>query len=151
MMNREELERLIVDASDGVLNTSEIEKLENELKNHPDLYEDYHAIMKLPDFSPLYQVNLETEHQLSIRKIKQGIRDLSYVADSFEVISLNWFRRYALAASLAIFAITSLFTFIQQRNTQVDRDEVVDELFYPLDENSVAENYVLYLEDLSEE
>lgn len=150
-MNREELERRIVDASDGVLNTSEIKKLENELENHPDLYEDYLAIMRLPDFSHLYQVNLKNGYQSSIRKIKQDIRDLSYVPDSFEVISLNWFRRYALAASLAIFAITSMFTFIQQRDVQVDRDEVVDELFYPLDESSVAENYVLYLEDLSEE
>lgn len=150
-MNREELERWIVDASDGVLNTSEIEKLENELQSYPDLYEDYLAIMRLPDFSHLYQVNLKTGYQSSIRKIKQDIRDLSYVPDSFEVISLNWFRRYVLAASLAIFAITSMFTFIQQRDVQVDRDEVVGELFYPLDESSVAENYVLYLEDLSEE
>ncbi|WP_234567370.1 hypothetical protein [Rhodohalobacter sp. 614A] len=151
-MKREELERLIVDASDGVLTASEIEKLENELHKHPDLYEDYQSIMKLPDLSTLYPADLQTENfGRSIQNIKQSIRDFSYVPDSFEVISLNWFRRYALAASLAVFAITSLFSLIPFGKEQVDSEEVVEEYFYPVDENSIAENYVLYLEDLSGE
>lgn len=151
-MKREKLERLIVDASDGVLTTSEIEALKKELRNHPDLAQDYQAIMKLPDLSNLYQADVATEsHHSSIRSIKQSIRDLSYVPDSFEIISLNWFRRYALAASLAIFAVTSLFSFITLGEEPIDSDEVVQEMFYPVDENSIAETYVLYLEDLSDE
>lgn len=151
-MKRAELERLIVDASDGVLTAGEIKNLEKELRNYPDLYEDYKSIMKLPDLLNLYQADLETvNHQSSIRTIKQSIRDLSYVPETFEVISLNWFRRYALAASLAIFAITSLFSFIELGDQQADSEEVVEEYFYPVDENSIAENYVLYLEDLSDE
>lgn len=151
-MKRAELERLIVDASDGVLSQREIEQLEKDIQKYPDLYDDYLAIMRLPDISKLYQADLQTvNHQSSIRTIKQTIRDLSYVPETFEVISLNWFRRYALAASLAIFAITSLFSFIQLGEEQVNSEEVVEEYFYPVDENSIAENYVLYLEDLSEE
>lgn len=151
-MKREELERLIVDASDGVLNQPEIEQLEAELQKYPDLYEDYLTIMKLPDISNLYQVDLETvNHQSSIRKITESIRELSYVPDTFEVISLNWFRRYALAASLAIFAITSLFSFIESGDQQADSEELVEEYFYPVDDSSIPENYVLYLEDLSDE
>lgn len=151
-MKKEELERLIVDASDGILTASEIENLEKELRNHPDLAEDYQAIMKLPDLSNLYLEDLQTEkHQSSIRNIKQRIRELSYAPDTFEVISLNWFRRYALAASLAIFAITSLLSFMQLGEEQPDSEEVAEEMFYPVDENSIAENYVLYLEDLSDE
>lgn len=150
-MNREELERWIVDASDGVLTEREIERLEQELHNHPDLYEDYQAIMKLPDLSHLYRADLDTGHQLSVQKIKTTLRDLSYVPDSFEVISLNWFRRYALAASLAIFAITSLFSLIQPVVEETSSEAIAEELFYPVDESSVTENYVLYLEDLSEE
>ena len=151
-MNREELERRIVDASDGVLSASEKKNLEKELQKHPDLYEDYKAIIKLPDLSNLYKANFRTEnHQASVQRIQQSIRDLSYVPDSFEVITLDWFRRYALAASLAVFAITSLFSFIQLGEEQVDAEEVAEEMFYPVDENSVAENYVLYLEGLSDE
>ena len=151
-MNREELERLIVDASDGVLSSHEIQRLEKELLNHSDLYEDYQAIMNLPDVLALYQADLNADrHQSSIQKIQMAIRDLPSGTESFEIITLNWFRRYALAASIAIFAVTSVFSLVQSQDEQVDSEEVVEELFYPVDENSLAENYVLYFEDLSEE
>lgn len=152
MKNREELERLIVDASDGLLNSNEVENLENELQNYPDLYRDYKSIMNLPDLTQLYDSDLKVKpHQSSIRKIKEGIRDLSNTSDSFEIITLNWFRRYALAASLAIFALTTIFTFIQQEQASVSIEEVVEEYFYPLDEYSMADNYILYLEELPED
>lgn len=150
-MKREELERLIVDASDGVLNASEIKKLETELQNYPDLYEDYRVIMNLPDLNSLYQTDSEVvQHQSSIQLIKQGIREISNKANSFEVVTLDWFRRYALAASIAIFAITSVFSFIQSHNIKTDSEMVAEEYFYPSDE-SATDSYVLYLEELAEE
>lgn len=150
-MEREKLERLIVDASDGVLSSHEIKELENKLRDHPELYEDYRAIMNLPDIADIYQADLETGHyQFSIQKIQRNIREISEIPNSFEVISLNWFRRYALAASLAIFAVTSLFSFIQSDDDETDSEVVVEEMFYPV-ENSLADNYVLYFEDLTEE
>lgn len=150
-MKREELERLIVDASDGVLNASEIEKLENELQNHPDLFEDYLAIMKLPNLNRLYQIDSEViQHQSSIKAIKQSIRDISDKAESFEMITLHWFKRYALAASFAIFAITSVFSFIQSQNVEVESEMIAEEYFYPADE-STTDSYILYLEELAEE
>lgn len=151
MISREELERLIVDASDGVLNAFEIENLEKELQNHPDLYQDYKSIIKLPDFSNAYQADMKTDrHHSAMNRIRKSIYQSSKTSDSFEMITLNWFRRYALAASLAVFAITSLFSFIQAQNEQAENDVAVEELFYPAGE-SMADNYVLYLEDLTEE
>lgn len=148
MMNREKIERLIVDASDGVLSATEIEQLEEELVRHPDLNEDYRAIMKLPELADLYEAEVKTEHyQSSIQKIRDNIRNLSPVSESFEVVSLNWFRRYALAASIAIFAVTSVFSFIQSRHETSSSEEIIEELFYPIDDNLTADSYVLYLED----
>lgn len=151
MRSREELERLIVDASDGELNKQEIEKLEGELQNYPDLYQDYKAIMNLPDFSIAYQQDLDTSrYHASITKIRKSLHNFSDEPDSFEAITLTWFRRYALAASLAIFAITSAYSFLQFQDNEIDSEEVAEEIFYPVEE-SVADSYVLYLEDLSEE
>lgn len=153
MRNREELERLIVDASDGELSKTEIENLENELQNHPDLYQDYKAIMNLPDFSKAYREELETSrYQASIQKIQKSLHNFANEPDSFEMVTLTWFRRYALAASLAIFAVTSAYSFLQTQNEQTDTDTdnetVVEEVFYPVEE-SMADSYVLYFEDLT--
>lgn len=151
MRSREELERLIIDASDGELNKPEIEKLENELQNHPDLYQDYKAIINLPDFSNAYLEDLETSrYQASIKKIRKSLHNFASEPDSFETISLTWFRRYALAASLAIFAVTSAYSFIQSQEVQTDSEAVFEEVFYPVEE-SMADSYVLYFEDLTDE
>lgn len=150
-MKREELERLIVDASDGILSTSEIKDLEGELQHYPALYEDYLAIMNLPDMNRLYKLDSEMiRHQSSIQSIKQSIREISNKADSFELVTLDWFKRYALAASIAIFAITSVFSLIQWQNTETEPEMVAEEYFYPADE-STTDSYVLYLEELAEE
>jgi len=152
MKNREELERLIVDASDGILNPDEIKMLEVELQNHPDLLDDYKAIMNLSELINLYRSDLEIKrHQSSINRIKKRIRSISNRADSFEVVTLDWFRRYALAASLAVFAVTSIFSFVQMQNLEAGTEEIAEEYFYPLEDQSVAENYVIYLENLAEE
>lgn len=149
MMNREELERLIVDASDGVLNEAEITELENQLQDYPDLYEDYQAIMKLPDMGQLYVGGLnDLQYQSSIQSIKQSIRDISIKADSFEIVTLDWFKRYALAASIAIFAITSVFSLIQSQDVETDSEIVAEEYFYPADE-STTDSYVLYFEGVT--
>lgn len=150
-MKREELERLIVDASDGILNVEETEKLERELRSFPDLLEDYQAIMNLPELATLYQTELEFErHQSSIHAIKQRVREMANKTESFEMITLDWFRKYALAASIAIFAITSVFSFIQSQNIETESEMVAEEYFYPADE-STTESYVLYLEEMAEE
>ncbi|NBC04847.1 MAG: hypothetical protein GVY20_14230 [Bacteroidetes bacterium] len=150
-MNREELERLIIDASDGVLNSKQIQELEVELQNHPELLEDYRAIMNLPDLTNLYQIDSKlSHHKSSIRSIKQSIRNLSNNSESFEMVTLDWFRRYALAASIAIFAITSVFSMIQTQDTTTDSELIAEEYFYPADENR-TDSYVLYLEEMAEE
>lgn len=151
-MKREELERLIVDASDGVLNADQIIEIEKELQNYPELLKDYKAIMNLPDITNLYQADseLSIQQKSSIRSIKQSIRNISNTGESFEMVTLDWFRRYALAASIAIFAVTSVFSIIQSQDIETDSELIAEEYFYPADENT-TNSYVLYLEELAEE
>ncbi|MDZ7720146.1 MAG: hypothetical protein U5K72_15130 [Balneolaceae bacterium] len=150
-MKKEEIERLIVDASDGLLSTGQMQELEDELRNHPELLEDYRTIMNLPDLTELYQTDSEpSRHRSSIQSIKQRIREISSDGESFEMITLEWFRRYALAASIAIFAITSVFSLIQSQEAETDSEMVAAEYFYPADE-SITDSYVLYLEEMNEQ
>jgi hypothetical protein len=149
-MKREQLERFIVDAADGVLNDREIQKLETALQDHPDLYDDYKAIKKLPSLDHLYRFDSENErHQKSINRILDTLDKRKTSAVSFEEVTLQWFRRYALAASLAIFAITSLFSMLQSQNQTVS-ETTMEEYFYPAGE-STADTYALYLDELTME
>lgn len=62
---------------------------------------------------------------------------------------MRWFRKYALAASVLIFALTSIsYLFLQQFSTGVD-DMALPELFYSYEESS-AEDYVVYLDEIIE-
>lgn len=153
-MKREQLERLIVDAADGVLNDREIQKLETALQDYPDLYNDYEAIMKLPALDNLYLVDTDKRlHQKSIDNILNSLDNQKTSSVSFEEVTIRWFRRYALAASLAIFAITSLFSILQsQDQSQSDTvsETTIEEYFYPTDE-STADTYALYLDELTTE
>lgn len=150
-MKREKLERLIIDASDGELNARQLRLLEEELQNHPDLLKDYRAILNLPELAQLYEeAEKSGQYRASIHSIKENIRELKKSSESFETVSLEWFRRYALAASIAIFAVTSVFSFIQMQDSQIDSEMIAEEYFYPVNE-SAPDNYVLYLEEIAEE
>lgn len=148
-MNKEELERKIVDASDGLLNEEELLALEVRLQDHPELYRDYISVMALPDMEELYPKKPAVEFYSEIESVRHKLSGLEKLRQSFEEISIDWFQKYALAASLLIFALTSIYSFSQTGFDETD-DVMIEELFYPVEE-SAADDYQWYLEELTEQ
>jgi hypothetical protein len=150
-MKRTELETRITDASDGILTPEELHQLETNLQEHPDLLADYHAIMQLPEIEPLYPKPDKSFFTARIAEIRNQIKVNEKVPVSspvFYEFSLVWFKRYALAASLMIVAITSVFSLMQPDAEYFDSAVVIDELFYPTEERA-ADVYVIYLDDFT--
>jgi hypothetical protein len=148
MTERERLENLIADAADGLLNKYELRALEKELTGFPDLLEDYRQIMQLPGMGEIYGDTDKYQNESAVHNLitefdrideRQDITDTGY-----EFIK---FSRYAIAASLAIFAVLSLFYLTQGEFT--DSYLTAEEMFYPMEE-SAGEDYVLYLNELFE-
>lgn len=149
-MNRTELEAKIIDASDGTLNRNEHRRLEKELAKHPDLLADYHAIMQLPDISRAFPAD-ENKIETGIKAVQETIAlQATREEASFYDISFSWFRKYALAASVLIVACTGILTLFHNGEDPGDFNTILNEIFYP-EEISQAEDYVLYLEELSEQ
>lgn len=152
-INENQIERLeirINDAADGLLNPQEIADLENDLKTHPDLLKDYHSIMGMPDFSTVYGELREhqSKSQISLILKKIGLIEYRKSALSFENITVLWFKKYALAASFLILAVTSVFNLSQSDFT--DAEIALDELFYP-ESDIVSDDYVTYLNEWIEQ
>jgi hypothetical protein len=142
-MTREKLETKIIDAADGLLSEKELHRLEGELRNHPDLLEDYRSIMSIPDMTGIYGTTGSHRNDISVHRILKKIEQ-EELAASFDTLSVTWFKKYALAASLLILAVSSLFYFTQPE--LMNGDLPFEELFYPFDEIS-GEDYVHYLNE----
>jgi len=150
-MKRTELEIRITDASDGILAPEELRQLEADLQAYPDLLADYHAIMKLPDIEPVYPKPNIAVFAARIAEIRNQIsenEELSTNSPVFYELSLVWFKRYALAASLMVVALTSVFSLLQPGPEYLDSTVMMDELFYPAEE-SAADVYVTYLDEFT--
>lgn len=149
-MRREELELKINDAADGLLNASELRRLEKTLEQHPDLLHDYRDIMGLPNLSKAYGIDSDAyQNDLKVHQIRNKIDRIQRPFSSFEETSLVWFRKYALAASLLIFALTSLF-YIMELQYEGGVEMRPDEFIYPYEESS-ADAYVHYLNEWLEQ
>jgi hypothetical protein len=142
-MNREELEIKINDAADGQLDQDELNRLEMELHDHPDLMEDYHAIINLPDLSGIYGRTESYRNDISVHQILKKIEN-EESSSSFDVLSVTWFKKYALAASLMILGLTSAFYFSQP--DLMNGDMPLEELLYSFDEPG-GDDYVYYLNE----
>ncbi|MDZ7757615.1 hypothetical protein [Rhodohalobacter sp.] len=145
-----QLEMEIFRASENELTAGEREELEKKLKQHPELEKVYYDLIHLPDISKAYD-----HHMLSGKKMDRRVNQLLNTIEklepspkSFENLSLHYFKRYALAASVLFLALTSGFYFSQ--NVPAESDLTVEELLYPMEE-SETETYVYYLEQLFEQ
>lgn len=149
-MKRKELELKVNDAADGLLNASEIHELKQVLEQHPDLLQSYRDIMELPDFSRVYGEDPGIYRiDLKVHQVKKEIDKMWSQLASFEEISLAWFRKYAFAASLLIFALTSFFYMTAPE--PASRGGISPaEYIYPDDESS-ADGYILYLDEWIEQ
>lgn len=147
---RLELEHEINRASEGELNEQEVADLKKRLEDYPDLLEGYREIMNLPDLSIAYST-IHPDNDRLDRKINQiltSIEDLEEPMAVFGEMAVYWFKRYALAASILIAAVTTGIYFNQ--STQPEAEFFMEELFYP-SEDEAAEPYVLYLDQFFEQ
>lgn len=150
MNDREERKKLELEinrAADGELTPVEITELEQRLSQYPDLLLTYRDIMDLPDFSLAYPIHSSesTVYDSQINKVYELIEMEENKLQNFADSSLFWFKRYALAASVAIVAIVSGF-YINFNETE-ETEAAMQQLLYP-EEDGDAETYVLYLEEL---
>lgn len=145
-----QLEMEILRASENELTAGEREELEKSLTQHPELEKVYHDLTHLPDISKAYDRNMLSGNRMDRRvdQLLDTIQKLEPPSKSFENLSIHYFKRYALAASLLFLALTSGFYFSQ--NISAESDITVEELLYPMEE-SESETYVYYLEQLFEQ
>ena len=150
-MKRQELQQRILDAADGLLSSRQLQELQSSLDAYPDLREEYDLLMSTPSPSEAYGENENEQAMLSsMRELKNSIHSIKS-RDSFEQISLAWFWRGALAASLALFALTGILSYYQAVGV-VDTayEPIMEENFYIVEE-SIGETYQMYLDELSTE
>jgi hypothetical protein len=147
-MKRKELEQKITDAADGLLTASEIRLLEEKLKHYPDLQQNYRDIMNLPDLSAAYTSGpYKFRNDLHIHRIRKLIQSEDKHLNTLGEITIKWFRKYALAAVVLIFGLTTIsHIFLQQYSDRPD-ELPVTELIYAYEESS-AEEYVTYLDEI---
>jgi hypothetical protein len=143
LMKREELEIKINDAADGLLNPSDLNRLEEELKAYPGLMEEYRSVMSLPDFSGIYGSAESHRNDIHVHRILKQLEQETPSA-SFDHLTITWFKKYALAASLLILATTSAFYFSQPE--LLNGDFSLDEMIYSFDISS-GDDYVHYLSE----
>lgn len=139
---REDLKIRINDAADGQLNDTGVQKLEQDLQSHPDLLKQYHEIIALPDLSGVYGELNSYRNDIKVHQILNEIGEAEQIT-SFENITMIFFRRYALAASILVLAITSIF-YISMPEISTNGEITFEELLYPAEENA-GEDYITYL------
>lgn len=150
-MRREELERKIIDAADGVLTASETENLEQELAHYPDLQQDYRNITELPDLTSAYEQNTDRfRNDIHMHRIRNLIDNKYNLTKSVEEITVAWFKKYALAAAILIFSLTSLTHLFLPQFYGGQSEIIPSELLYPYEESN-AEAYVIYLDEFIDE
>lgn len=146
-MSPDELEVIINEAADGLLNKDELKNLEKALEAYPGLMQDYRGIMNLPDFNRAYGSLESFQNHRQVERILDGLDQIDEKT-TFYNTTVVWFKKYALAASLLIFAITSVFYFTQPEI--LNGDISFEEFYYP-EEVSASEDYASYLDDWFEQ
>ncbi len=146
-MTTDELEIIINDAADGLLNKAELKKLEKALEAYPGLMQDYQNIMNLPEMDEIYGNTESYNNPKQVYNILQ-ILDKEDEKISFYNTTVVWFKKYAVAASLLILALSSLFYVTQP---ELLNGELTFEEFYYPDEELETENYATYLDEWFEQ
>lgn len=148
MTQREQLEIKIAEASEGELTPGQITRLEEQLKAFPDLLEDYHAIMQLPELNAAF-THQPKQMEIGMAALKNRIKGQYDDNTAIFDISLTWFRRYAVAASILIAGLATIFTLTSNGDDPYDFVGTYNELFFPETEAD-GEEYVIYLEEFYE-
>lgn len=143
---REELERLINDAVDGLLSSAEIKALESELADHPDLQKDYHTLMAMPNPANAFSDDSDTfRDDRRIRHIQAMVRDEYEATQPLEELTFLLLKRYALAVSLVIFGAISITNIIFSLEQDSSEEIPLNEIFYNVNADDPGE-YLIYLD-----
>ncbi len=146
---RLELERKIIDATEGLLSDEQISLLKDELSRYPDLQEGFLTIMNQPLSPDLYgETGDSSRHQNQISNILNEISELDKAREDFAEITIHWFRRYAIAASVAILMLSSIFYLSVDLDVYYDDEFIISDIFYP-DQPGYADDYLIYLDEIS--
>jgi hypothetical protein len=144
--DKAQLDIMIRRAADGELSEQEKAGLMQELKKYPDLEKLYRQISAMPDLAKAYPVLNSSTHSTKIDTLMEHIDRMEIPQSVFSDVTFIWFKKYALAASILIMAVTSLF-YVNRTDQPDSGDISINELFYGQEEPE-AESYVLYLEEL---
>lgn len=143
---REELERLINDAVEGMLNSADSEALEAELKHHPDLQKDYHTLMNIPDPAKAYSdVSGAFRDDRRMRYVQAMVRAEYEAGQPVGELIFTLFKRYGLAASLLVFGAISITNIIISLEQDGHEEIPLNEIFYNVNTDDSGE-YLIYLD-----
>lgn len=146
---RIELERKIIDATEGLLSDEQINLLKDELSGYPDLQDDFLAMMNQPLQLNLYgETGDSGQHHNQIANILQEISKFDNTQEDFAEVTIHWFRRYAIAASIAILILSSIYHLGVDTDVYYDDEFIISDMFYP-DQPGHADDYLIYLEEIS--
>ena len=146
---RLELERKIIDATEGLLSDEQISLLKDELSRYPDLQADFFAMMNQTLSPDLYGETGESKrYQSQIANILGEISELDKTRDDFAEVTIHWFRRYAIAASVAVLVLSSIFNLSVGSDTYYNEEFIISDLLYP-DQPGDADDYLIYLDEIS--
>ena len=109
--------------------------------------QDYQSIMKLPDMKGIYGKAASYSNPQKVHNILH-LLDKEDEKTTFYNTTVVWFRKYAIAASLLILALTSIFYVTQPE--LLNGDITFEEFYYP-DEELESENYATYLDEWFEQ
>lgn len=147
-MNRDELERKIVEASEGELTLNELADLEKELTNWPELKRDYTAIRNLPDLNRAYPVADKKQFSSQIDAVLLKVHEQNRGKEEFTELSLHIFKKYALAASILIIAGSSAMFLSDNSAAVMQETPMGQELFAYQNEAAASDNYMMQIDNL---
>lgn len=144
-MTREELEIRINDAADGMLSKAEVATMESQLRNYPDLMNDWQAIKQLPDVSSAFPIK---GHDIQVHNLKKMIANEYHKLQSFDVVGWQWFRRYGAVAALVLLMVSASLRIMTQSNSEVNGTDLMwhEEIYN--ESNTHSQDYIIMLDEL---
>lgn len=118
---REQLVARITEAVDGSLGKRELRELREQLKQHPDLYEEYMKQYAMPDWSSRYR---------AIRPAPGAVQRLrSRLHRQPEELVIAFFLRYVCSPALVLMVVLSGLQFIGWGPVSAMQNGATDEYF----------------------
>lgn len=144
-MKKEQLEQRITEAVDGHLSARQLRELEAELKSYPELKSAYDGLMVDTKLDDLHFAFPETRPDLN-----RLIELRSHIENPFYSTAYILFKRYFLAATIAITMFTTGMHLLTERESAL-ADDYIYEWIYDNNLDALEEESEIWLiSDLEE-